>query len=99
MSTAIITGSTSGIGRAIALRLHASGYNVVINYANDQRRAAETLDQCADAPSRALLIKADVSAEIDVKRLVSSAVERFGSIDVLVNNAARVIDRSILDMT
>lgn len=81
------------------MRLLTNGYNVVINYSNDDRRAAETLDQCADAASRALLVKADVSIDSEVGQLISGAVEHFGSIDVLVNNAARVIDKPILDMT
>jgi 3-oxoacyl-[acyl-carrier protein] reductase len=96
--TAIVTGSTSGIGRAIALRLLESGYNVVLNYSANDSRAAETAELCRNRAADALLIKADVSDGTAVARLLRQTVEAFGGLDVLVNNAARVIDKPILEM-
>jgi NAD(P)-dependent dehydrogenase (short-subunit alcohol dehydrogenase family) len=97
--TAVVTGSTSGIGKAIAMRLIRAGYHVVLNYSTDDQRATETLEHCRQLAPRTRMVKADVSDRRAVAALVTDAVSNFGTLDVLVNNAARVIDRPALDMT
>ena len=97
--SAIVTGSTSGIGKAIAMRLLTSGYKVMLNYANDHQRAKRTLAECQDISPHVTLMQADVSSPDDASHLIRSAVSEFGRLDVLVNNAAQVIDKPALDMT
>jgi 3-oxoacyl-[acyl-carrier protein] reductase len=97
--TVVITGSTKGIGKAIALKLASQGYNIVLNYASDDERALETLHLCQAITSQVALVKADVSHKQAVERLMQAAFEKFHSLDVLVNNAARVVDKTVLAMT
>lgn len=81
--TVIITGASRGIGAQIAREFHKNGYNVAINY-NKSEEEAEKLSKELDG---SFLIKGDVSCEEDVKRMVDSVLNKFGRIDVLVNNA------------
>ncbi len=97
--TAVVTGSTSGIGKAIAVRLIRAGYHVVLNYSTHDGPAAETLEYCRQLAPSTGLVKADVSDSAAVMALMANAVATFGSLDVLVNNAARVIDGPALEMT
>jgi len=97
--TAVVTGSTSGIGKAIAVRLIRAGYHVVLNYSTHDGPAAETLDYCRQLAPSTSLVRADVSDSAAVTALMANAVATFGSLDVLVNNAARVIDGPALAMT
>ena len=89
--TAIITGGSRGIGKAMSEKLGEMGYNVVINYRSDSSKALS--DSIADElktkfGSETLVVKADVSKYADCEALVKAAVEKFGDkIDVLVNNA------------
>jgi 3-oxoacyl-[acyl-carrier protein] reductase len=98
-SAALVTGSTSGIGKAIAMALLRAGYGVVLNYAADDERAAAALAECRKIDSDAVLAKADISDANAAAGLVSQAISAFGRLDVLVNNAARVVDKPALDMT
>lgn len=93
--TAVITGSTRGIGKAIALRLAREQYNVVLNYASDDATAFATLEQCQRETPHVLLRKADVSRKQEVEALMHDSIQAFGSLDVLINNAARVIDKPV----
>jgi NAD(P)-dependent dehydrogenase (short-subunit alcohol dehydrogenase family) len=79
---ALVTGATSGLGRAIALRLAADGANVVV-HGRDAERGAETVAMIAEAGGRARFIAADLSDSADITRLASDA----GDVEVLVNNA------------
>lgn len=97
--TAIVTGSTSGIGKTIAMRLLASGYNVVLNFANNHQRAGQTLAQCQALSPNVTLLHADIADPDSAGRLVAHAVNEFGRLDVLVNNAAQAIDKPAIDMT
>jgi NAD(P)-dependent dehydrogenase (short-subunit alcohol dehydrogenase family) len=97
--TALVTGSTSGIGMAIALRLLKLGRNVVLNYSTNDGRAAEALDRCKSVSPNVLLVKADVSDADAVTGMMRQTISAFGALNILVNNAARVIDRPILEMT
>ncbi len=84
---ALITGSSRGIGRGIACRFAREGASIIVNYARDDIGAGQTVADVRKLEGRALAIQADVANEKDVEFLVRSAVEEFGRIDVLVNNA------------
>lgn len=99
MSTAIVTGSSAGIGRAIAIRLLRGGYGVTLNYSTNDERAAETLAECRHISPNVILVKADVSNATGASLLVQETAGHFGRVDVLVNNASRAIDGPALDMT
>ena len=86
--TAIVTGSAVGVGRATALELAKRGANVVINYSRSESEAKEAVAAVEQLGAKALLIKADVSRDQEVRAMAASTREAFGSIDVLVNNAA-----------
>src|SRR5215469_6009107 len=96
---AVVTGSTSGIGKAIAMRLLLSGYSVILSYATDDRRAADTLAEIRPISPDVAVIKADVGSASGAETLISACVDQFGRLDVLVNNAALVIDGSIVEMS
>jgi 3-oxoacyl-[acyl-carrier protein] reductase len=97
---AVVTGSTSGIGLAIAQHLAGAGYNVALNYARDDERAATAAAQCPAADGRnVILVKADISTSGGAASLISRATGTFGGLDVLVNNAAQVIDKPALELT
>lgn len=81
--TVLITGASRGIGKEIAREFYKNGYNVAINYNKSEEAALELSKELEES----LLVKADVSCEEDVKRMVESVLEHFGRIDVLVNNA------------
>jgi glucose 1-dehydrogenase len=85
----IITGSSSGIGRACAERFGREGASVCVNYYSDRERgdADETVAAVEAAGGKAIAVQADVGDEEQVQRLVGTAVEAFGGLDILVNNA------------
>lgn len=85
--TAIVTGASRGIGAAIAQRLAAEGLNVVVNYAGNQTAAQKVVDEIKAAGGHAISVKADVSDPAEVAHLFEAAQEKFGGVDVLVNNA------------
>ena len=99
MRTAIVTGSSGGIGRAVAMRLLRAGYYVLLNYSSDREQAMRTLADCEQISNRVLMEKADVSKCDEAARLMHRAVDEFGRLDILINNAARVADKPILEMT
>jgi NAD(P)-dependent dehydrogenase (short-subunit alcohol dehydrogenase family) len=96
---AVVTGSSSGIGKAIAIRLLRSGFRVALNYSANDRQAADTLATCKEIGPAVILVKADISKSDQARSLIALAVDEFGAIDVLVNNAARVADKPALSMT
>lgn len=85
--TALVTGSSRGIGRAIALRLSDDGYRVVINYRKSDQEAREVADILDKKGRQYLVIQADISKEKDVNRLTRTVISKYKSLDVLVNNA------------
>lgn len=98
-SAAIVTGSTRGIGRAIAFRLLREGYQVALNYAHNEQRAESTLRAARQVEDNCILVKADVARPDQVASLIDQTIAEFGRIDVVVNNAACVADAPALDMT
>ena len=86
-SAAIITGSATGVGAATALLLASKGCKVVINYSKSEEEAKETLAQCEALGVETLLFKADVSKDDECRAMVAAAFDKWGRIDVLVNNA------------
>ena len=85
---ALVTGSSRGIGRAIALRLARDGAAVAVNYREKRDRAEEVVEAIVRAGGRAVAIAGDLAVPADCTRLVESAREALGTIDILVNNAA-----------
>ena len=85
---ALVSGSSRGIGKAIALDLAHQGADIVINYRSMPDAARKVADEIRGMGRRALVIKADVSDDHQVKAMVDRAVQEFGTIDILVNNAA-----------
>lgn len=84
---ALVTGSATGIGRSTALALAQQGCNVVINYTRSEAEAQETVRDVETAGARALLVRADVSDDAAVRRMVQACEREFGGLDVLVNAA------------
>jgi 3-oxoacyl-[acyl-carrier protein] reductase len=83
MKSAIVTGSASGIGAATALELSERGWSVVINYSKSADQAKKVAAQCKDA----IVVQADVGQDADCRKLVKAALDKWGRIDALVNNA------------
>ena len=98
--TVIVTGSSRGIGAATIKEFASHNYNVVINYNNSEAKALELKNYVEQKYNvKALAIKADISKESDVTRLLYETINEFGNIDVLVNNAGIAIDTTIEDKT
>lgn len=97
--TAVVTGASSGIGKACAIALGMAGANVVVNYAGNSKGADEAVESIKKAGGMAMAYKADVSKEEQVKAMIESAVDKFGTIDILVNNAGLQKDASFMDMS
>lgn len=85
---AFITGSTSGFGKATAMELARNGAIVILNYSNDEERANRVVEEISKIGTVGDCIKADISKEEDVLKIVSRIKEKFGKLDYLVNNAA-----------
>jgi 3-oxoacyl-[acyl-carrier protein] reductase len=96
----LVTGSSRGIGRATIIEFASKGYNVVINYVNNEKEANEFKDYVLNNYKvKALVIKADVSNETDVKNMIDTIIRELGRLDVLVNNAGIAIDNNFYDKT
>jgi NAD(P)-dependent dehydrogenase (short-subunit alcohol dehydrogenase family) len=94
---AVITGADSGIGRAVAIAYAREGADVLISYLNEDEDAQETAQFVEKAGRRAVLVKGDVSDAQHCRDIVARAVEEFGKIDILVNNAAYQMNHESLD--
>lgn len=86
-AVAIVTGSSSGIGASIAEQLCARGCNVTINYSHNENGALETAAKCQALDGETFIQRADVSNDDDCRALVGATVEKFGRLDILINNA------------
>jgi 3-oxoacyl-[acyl-carrier protein] reductase len=91
--TALVTGGSRGIGRAVARGLALLGANLVIGFRQDRDAAERLAGEVADAGGRCLLVQGDVSCREHAEDLARSALERFGRIDILINNAGLTRDR------
>jgi glucose 1-dehydrogenase len=96
---AVVTGSGSGIGQAIAERLALEGAHCVIDYVDHVEEADETADKIKAAGGKAVLVRADVSVVADCSRLIETAWSELGSCDVLVNNAGIEKSADFIDVT
>ena len=93
-----VTGGSRGIGKAIALKYAENGYNVVINYVSENTNIDELKDEFDKYSIESLIVKADVSKAEEVENAVKQAIEKFGKIDVLVNNAGITRDTLLMRM-
>ena len=97
--SAVVTGGSRGIGRAIALRLAAQGADVAFSYRGNEAAANETAGAIEASGRRALAVQADVSDPESADALIKAALESFGKIDILVNNAGTTRDDLIMRMS
>lgn len=96
----LVTGGTRGIGEAISREFAKKGYDLIINYINSNEKAQKLKQELEKEYNiKVLLIQTDISNEIAIKNMVDTAINEFGKIDVLVNNAGIVIDREFEDRT
>lgn len=96
--TALVTGASRGIGRAVALALAAAGARVAINYAGNVKAAEEVKAAVEAAGGTAILCQADVADSAAVEAMVAAVVKEFGTIDILVNNAGITRDTLLMRM-
>jgi glucose 1-dehydrogenase len=96
---AVVTGASSGIGKAVALGLAAAGASVVVNYASDSAAAVEVVRRIESLGGRAIAVPADVAKEAQVQDLFRIAIKTFGTVHILVNNAGLQRDAPLVDMT
>jgi 3-oxoacyl-[acyl-carrier protein] reductase len=96
---AVVTGSSRGIGRAIALRLAKGGAKVVVNYQGNEAAAEEVVEQIRAGGGESIAFQADVSQMAEAQALIDATKEAFGRVDILVNNAGTTRDTLIMRMT
>ncbi|WP_293776160.1 glucose 1-dehydrogenase [uncultured Oxalicibacterium sp.] len=96
---AIVTGGSSGLGRAICLAYGAAGAHVVVNYRSDEKEGKEVAHLIEQAGGKAIAVQADVGEEADVDRLFATAINQFGAVDILVANSGVQKDAAFADMT
>ncbi len=96
---ALVTGSSSGIGKAIAIRLAREGCDVCVNYHSNQQGGEDTKQQIEQFGRRAIAVQANVGRAGEVRALVQRCITDLGGLDIMVNNAGISIPNSILDVT
>ena len=97
--TVLVTGGSRGIGKEIALKFAKQGYDVIINYVSDKTDTEELKKKLEANGGKALIVKADVTNPEQIENLVKTAIETFGKIDVLVNNAGITKDNLLMRMS
>jgi enoyl-[acyl-carrier protein] reductase III len=95
---AVITGSSRGIGRALALSLAADGASIVVNYKRNAELADETVQSIAAVGGRAIAVQADMEEPTDIERLFAAAADEYGTVDYFVANAAASVFKPIEDL-
>ncbi|KKK36554.1 enoyl-ACP reductase [Mesobacillus campisalis] len=95
---ALVTGSSRGIGKAIALRLAEEGYDLVINYARSKKAALETAEQIEAMGRKALVVRANVGDVEKIKGMFAEIDAEFGRLDVFINNAASGVQRPAMEL-
>jgi glucose 1-dehydrogenase len=96
---ALVTGGSSGIGKAVAIELGKAGADVVVNYVHGEGQAREVVEEISACGSRAYAHQADVSKEDQVQAMFQKTFQEFGTIDILINNAGLQQDASFDEMT
>ncbi len=96
---AIVTGSNRGIGKGIAIAFAKEGCKVVVNNYKEDNDGKEVVNEIKGLGSDAIFVKADVSKEKDMKNLVKKTVEKFGKLDIMVNNAGILVSGSVKELT
>lgn len=96
---ALVTGAARGIGKAIALKLASKGYDVIVNFNGSEEKANEVASECIKLGSNAMTYKCNVASFNDVEKMIKDIVEKYGKIDVLVNNAGITKDTLLLRMS
>lgn len=96
--SAIVTGASRGIGRAIAIDLAARGASVVVNYNSSAAAAQEVVEAIAAAGGKAIAVRGDVSKMEDANALIKAAIDAYGKLDILVNNAGTTRDTLLMTM-
>lgn len=97
--SALVTGASRGIGRAIALKLASLGANVAINFAGNLAKAQEVKNEIESFGQKAILVQGNVADFETVQSIVKSVIENFGTIDILVNNAGITRDNLLIKMS
>lgn len=95
----LVTGSSRGVGRAVALALAKEGSKIIVNYSSNEKAAKDVVETIQSMGSQAIAVKADVSIRTEVELLVNTAVQTFGGVDILVNNAGSTQPAMMLKMT
>jgi glucose 1-dehydrogenase len=96
---ALITGSSRGIGRGIAVEMAKEGADIVVNYLSHEDEARKVAEQARGMGRRALVCYADVSKREDVEKLVEATLEEFGRVDICVSNVGRTIRKPFVELT
>lgn len=97
--TALVTGASRGIGRAVALKLGEMGAAVVVNYMNSSAVAEEVVEQIVTQGGKALAVKADMADPMEIETMFDRAIGEFGQLDILVNNAGMAIYKPIAEVS
>ncbi len=97
--TALVTGSSQGIGQAIAIRLAEEGANIVIDYRSHSEGAAETKARVEATGRRGYVVQADLGVVEDIRRMIAEGIQQFGKLDILVNNAGLEKQGDFWDVT
>lgn len=98
MKTALVTGSSRGVGKAIALALAKQGYDIVVNYARSKTAAEETAKEIEALGRRALVVKANVGDTAKIQTMFETIQAEFGRLDLFINNAASGVQRPIMEL-
>ena len=96
--TAIVTGASRGIGRATAIKLASLGANIILNYRSNEEEASKVEEEIKAFGVETIMVKADISKMDEVENMISTAKEKFGTIDIMVNNAGITKDTLIMRM-
>lgn len=95
---ALVTGSSRGIGKLIALKLAKKGYDIVVNYNRSKKAAEETAAEIESLGAKALVVKGNVGDPKKIKEMFAKIAEEFGRLDVLVNNAASGVQKPVMEL-
>jgi len=97
--TALVTGSSRGVGKAVALAFAKEGANVIVNYTSNEKAANEVVDTIESMGRKAIAVRADVAIKEQAAQLVQASIDTFGRLDILVNNAGFTRPAMMLKMT